>query len=61
MHVPYAVNGYCDSYEIKPLFILGAKNDPKPPIGIRDTARSWFYVKQQPLPAKRGSGHQIET
>jgi len=45
MHVPYAVNGYCNSYDIYPLFILGSKNDLRPPEGIRDRSRSWFYVK----------------
>lgn len=59
MHVPMAVNGYCESYNIKPLFLLGKKTDPKPPEGIRDTARSWFYVKQEHWRMKAGSGHKI--
>lgn len=59
MHVPMAVNGYCESYDIRPLFILGAKSDPKPPEGIRDTARSWFYVKPEPFKVVPGSGHKI--
>jgi len=58
MHVPYAVDGFCASYHIAPLFILGAKNDPKPP---RDTARSWFYVKQDNVQIKSGSGDKILT
>lgn len=59
MHVPYAVNGWCDSYHINPLFLLGRKNDQKPPEGIRDTSRSWFYVKSDDYPIKPGSGHKI--
>lgn len=59
MHVPMAVNGYCESYQIKPLFILGAKSDKKPPEGIRDNSRSWFYVKPDPLLIVPGSGHKI--
>lgn len=59
MHVPMAVNGYCESYNIAPLFILGKKTDPKPPEGIRDTARSWFYVKPDRSRIVPGSGHKI--
>lgn len=59
MHVPMAVEGYCKSYNIKPLFILGAKSDQKPPGGIRDNTRSWFYVKPEPWRIKAGSGHKI--
>lgn len=58
MHVPHAVNGWCESYQIRPLFILGAKNDPKPP---RDNSRSWFYVKPEPLTYRKGSGDKILT
>ncbi len=59
MHVIPAVNGFCDSYNIAPLFILGKKSDPKPPEGIRDSARSWFYVKPDRSAIKAGSGHKI--
>lgn len=59
MHVPMAVEGYCNSYDIKPLFILGAKGDQKPPEGIRDNTRSWFYVKPEPFKIVPGSGHKI--
>lgn len=60
MHVPMAVNGYCDAYNIEPLFILGRKDDPKPKDGgIRDNARSWFYVKPEHWRMKAGSGHKI--
>lgn len=59
MHVPMAVNGFCESYNIAPLFILGSKSDPKPPEGIRDSARSWFYVKPDRKKIVPGSGHKI--
>lgn len=59
MHVPMAIHGWCDSYEIRPLFVLGRKDDRKPPEGIRDTARSWFYVKPPKTQIKPGSGHKI--
>lgn len=59
MHVPMAVNGYCESYNVQPLFILGRKSDPKPPEGIRDSSRSWFFVKPEPFHLKAGSGHKI--
>lgn len=59
MHVPMAVNGYCESYNIAPLFILGKKTDPKPPEGIRDTARSWFYVKPDRSRIVPGSGYKL--
>lgn len=58
MHVPHAINGYCASYDIKPLFILGANDDPKPP---RDSSRSWFYVKTKRVSVLRGSGDKILT
>lgn len=44
MHVIPAVNGFVESYEISPLFILGRKD--RRPGEKRDTARSWFYIKQ---------------
>lgn len=59
MHVPMAVQGYCDSYNIRPIFILGARDDQKPPAGIRDNTRSWFYVKPEGWSMKPGSGHKI--
>ena len=60
MHVPMAVEGYTESYSIAPIFILGKKTDPKPKEGgIRDSARSWFYVKPEHWRIKAGSGHKI--
>lgn len=61
MHVPYALHGWIKSYDIKPVFILGGKQDQKPPNGCRDIARSWFYIKQEPAPIVPGSGHKIKT
>lgn len=49
MHVPMAVHGYLDSYDIRPLFILGrrhAEDNLDPAKGeLRESTRSWFYVK----------------
>tara|TARA_Y100000034_G_scaffold19875_1_gene22595 strand:- start:1125 stop:1805 length:681 start_codon:yes stop_codon:yes gene_type:complete len=43
MGVVEAVTGFTDAYHIKPYFVLGEKN---PQEGhLRDTARSWFWVK----------------
>jgi len=42
-HVVYAVNCYTQSYRIKPWFLLGTKK--MVPGEVRDTARSWFWVK----------------
>ena len=44
MHVVYAVNCYTRSYRIKPWFLLGTKDIL--PGEVRDTARSWFWVKR---------------
>ncbi len=55
MHVPHAVNGYVWSYGIKPLFLLGTKDEQKPPAGVRDGVRSWFYVKPGPVNLKPGA------
>ena len=52
MHVIPAVNGFVESYDISPLFILGRKE--KLPGEKRDTARSWFYIKQSREPIKKG-------
>lgn len=61
MHVPYAVDGYCASYDIKPLFLLGKKNDVKLKRGgTRDDSRSWFFVKDDPAEIKKGSGHKVQ-
>lgn len=43
MQVPYAIHGYVDAYTIKPLFILGRRDKIKGE--LRDSTRSWFYVK----------------
>jgi len=56
MHVPMAIHGYVDAYQISPLFILGAKDDPKPQ---RDNARSWFFVKPEDPRMVPGSGFKI--
>jgi hypothetical protein len=42
MHVIPAVHGYIDSYQIKPLFVLGRKDAPAGE--LRDKTRSWFFV-----------------
>lgn len=52
MHVPYAVDAWCDAYQIKPLFVLGRKEAPKGE--KRDRTRSWFYVKPERDPMKPG-------
>lgn len=46
MHVIPAVHGYMDAYQIKPLFILGSKE--KQAGVIRDSPRSWFFIKPDP-------------
>lgn len=43
MHVPMAVHGYIESYQISPLFVLGRKEEL--PGEKRESTRSWFYVK----------------
>lgn len=55
MHVIPAVQGYCEAYDIKPLFVLGKKYDDGP----RDRVRSWFFVKPLITPIVPGSGHKI--
>jgi len=50
MHVPYALQGYIDSYYIKPVFVLGRKSQVEGE--LRDRPRSWFYVKPIPTPIK---------
>lgn len=54
MHVIPAVHGFIDAYNIKPLFILGSKM--KREGELRDSPRSWFYIK--PTPRKVVSGHE---
>lgn len=63
MHVPMAIHGYCESYEIKPLFVLGRKHaqdnlDPKKG-ELRESTRSWFYVKP-PKPVIV-PGHKLQS
>jgi hypothetical protein len=41
-HVPEAVRAYTQSYRIHPWFLCGLRSEPK---GMRDSARSWFWVK----------------
>lgn len=58
MQVPYAIDAYVAAYEIKPLIILGrkeAKSNLDPKLGeLRDSTRSWFYVKPQRAPMLPG-------
>ena len=42
-HTVYAVDAYTRSYRITPWFLLGTK--AKTPGMVRDTARSWMWVK----------------
>ena len=42
-HVRGAVNGYTYAFRINPWFLLG--RDEKRPGEVRDTSRSWFWVK----------------
>jgi len=48
MHVPMALRGWMESYEISPLFVLGRKDVIEGE--RRDKPRSWFYVKTTPPP-----------
>lgn len=43
MHVPMALHGFAESYNIWPLYILGSKERAEGE--RRDRSRSWFYVK----------------
>jgi hypothetical protein len=43
-HVMPAVIGYTWAYRIQPWFILGTK--AKTPGLVRDTLRSWFWVRE---------------
>lgn len=52
MHVPQALHGYVDAYQIKPLFVLGRKDVINGE--LRDRSRSWFYVKQPKSPIRPG-------
>lgn len=52
MHVIPAIHGYCDAYRIRPLFVLGRKETR--PGELRDSTRSWFYVKQPRKPVVPG-------
>lgn len=57
MHVPYAIHAYMDAYQLKPLFVLGRKDvkaNTNPKRELRDSTRSWFYVKQPRLPIVAG-------
>lgn len=58
MHVIMAIHGFIDSYQIRPLFVLGRKEahsnlDPKKG-ELREGTRSWFYVKPPKDPMKPG-------
>jgi predicted O-methyltransferase YrrM len=59
MHVPQAIHGYIDSYNIRPLFVLGRK--AKIEGEARDNSRSWFYFKPEPVKIVKGSGDKILT
>jgi len=54
MHVPYAVRAWTEAYQIGPWFVLGRKNAPEGE--VRETTRSWFYVKGEPVRIKLGHG-----
>lgn len=57
MHVPMAVHGFVESYSIKPLFVLGrkeAKANTNPKHELRESTRSWFYVKPPHDPMRPG-------
>lgn len=63
MHVPMAIHGYIESYNISPLFVLGrrdAATNTDPSKGeLRESTRSWFYVKP-PKPVIK-PGHKIHS
>jgi hypothetical protein len=42
-HVVEALGAYTRSYRIHPWFLCGMRSEPK---GIRDQARSWFWIKE---------------
>lgn len=44
MHVPEALKAFTSAYRISPLFILGRKD--KLEGELRDSTRSWFFVKE---------------
>lgn len=54
MHVPYALEAWTKSYDIRPWFVLGRKETL--PNELRDKTRSWFYVKGEPV--KVVPGHE---
>lgn len=58
MHVIPAVSGFVESYRIKPLMVLGRKelaNNLDPKKGeLRESPRSWLYVKPEPPVVVRG-------
>lgn len=63
MHVPMAIHGYVESYNISPLFVLGRKDadtNTNPAKGeLRESTRSWFYVK--PAPPVLKPGHKMHS
>ncbi|MHC4748319.1 MAG: class I SAM-dependent methyltransferase [Planctomycetota bacterium] len=42
-HIVEALGAYTHAYRIHPWFLCGKRSEPK---GVRDTARSWFWVKE---------------
>jgi hypothetical protein len=44
VHVPQALNGYTDAYRIRPWFVIGSNAVVEGQ--IRDSSRSWMFVKQ---------------
>ena len=42
-HVVEALGAYVYAYRIHPWFLCGLRSEPK---GVRDSARSWFWVKE---------------
>ena len=43
-HVLWVVNAFMAAYEIRPWFVVGAKD--RVPGEVRDKPRSWFYIKK---------------
>jgi len=46
-HVKYFIDAYMQAFRIRPWFLIGTR--AKNPGEVRDTSRSWFYVKYEEL------------
>jgi SAM-dependent methyltransferase len=51
-HVPQAVTGYTDAYDVKPWFVLGSKEIREGE--TRDQPRSWMWVRPEPTSIAMG-------